>query len=68
MNEKEKVLITSMSPEQIAEKLRLSGSKTATADAIRAMIADGAPVNADGTVSIIKFTAYLESRKNGSIQ
>lgn len=68
MNEKEKVQITAMTAEQLADKLRASGSKTVTADAIRAMIADGAPTNPDGTISIIKFTAYLEGRNNGSIQ
>lgn len=68
MNEKEKVQITAMTVEQLADKLRASGSKTVTVEAIRAMIADGAPTNPDGTISIIKFTAYLEGRNNGSIQ
>lgn len=60
--------IEALTPETLAELLRKSGSRTATAAAIRAMIAAGAPVNPDGTISFVKFTAYLEGRHNGNLQ
>lgn len=68
MNEPQKKSIEELTPETCAELLRKSGSKTATADAIRKMIAAGAPTNPDGTISFIKFTAYLEGRHNGNFQ
>ena len=60
--------IDALTPELLAETLRKSGSKTATAAIIRKMIAAGAPTNPDGTISFVKFTAYLEGRHNGNIQ
>ena len=51
-----------LTPETMAELLRKSGSTTATADAIRQMIQDGAPTNQDGSIHVIKFTAYLVKR------
>lgn len=60
--------IEALTPELLAETLRKSGSRTATAAIIRKMIAEGAPVNPDGTISFVKFTAYLEGRHNGNVQ
>lgn len=59
--------IEKMTPDALAEILRKAGSKTATAEIIQRMIADGAPTNPDGTISFVKFTAYLEGRHNGHI-
>ena len=59
--------IEELTPEQLADLLRKSGSRTATAELVRSMIAAGAPVNSDGTVSFVKFTAYIEGKLNGKI-
>ena len=68
MPEKEKKSIENMTPETLADLLRRSGSKTATAAAVRALIENGAPTNPDGTISFVKFTAYLEGLHKGHIQ
>lgn len=68
MNDSGKKSIEALTPETLAELLRKSGSRTATPATIRAMIAAGAPTNPDGTISFVKFTAYLEGRHNGNIQ
>lgn len=61
----EKRSIEAMTPELLAETLQKSGSRQATPEIIRRLIAEGAPVNSDGTISFVKFTAYLEGRHNG---
>ena len=60
--------IEALTPETLAELLRKSGSRTATAATVRSMIAAGAPVNPDGTISFVKFTAWLEGKNNGKLQ
>ena len=68
MNDGAKKSIEALTPETLAELLRKSGSRLATPAIIRRMIEEGAPTNPDGTISFVKFTAYLEGRHNGNIQ
>jgi hypothetical protein len=51
--------LTALPIEQAALLLRRSGSQRANADAIRADVAAGAPVNADGTLNLIAYGAWL---------
>ena len=64
----EKKSIESLTPETLADLLHKSGSRTATQETVRAMIAAGAPTNPDGTISFVKFTAWLEGKNNGKLQ
>ncbi len=43
----------------LVEVLRRSGSRTASLEALEADIAAGAPVNADGTLSIVRYAAWI---------
>ena len=45
--------------ETLIEVLRRSGSRTATLERLEADIAAGAPVNPDGTINIIAYTAWI---------
>lgn len=45
--------------ETVVEVLRRSGSRTATKERLDADIAAGAPVNADGTINVIAYTAWI---------
>ena len=45
--------------ETLIEVLRRSGSRTATLERLEADIAAGTPVNADGTINIIAYTAWI---------
>ncbi len=70
MNESGKLLIESLTPEAAADLLSKSGSRRTKPEIesmIRKMIEEGAPVNPDGTIHFVKFTAYLEGRHNGKI-
>jgi len=51
--------ITSLKPEKLAALLKAAGSRHATAETIRADIDAGAPVNPDGTVSLVEYGAWL---------
>ena len=64
----EKKSIESLTPDTLADLLRKSGSRTATAATVRSMIAAGAPANPDGTISFVKFTVWLEGKNNGKLQ
>lgn len=68
MNDSGKKSIEALTPETLAELLRKSGSRLVSPAIIRRMIEEGAPTNPDGTISFVKFTAYLEGRHNGNIQ
>lgn len=68
MNDGAKKSIEALPPETLAELLRKSGSRLVSPSIIRRMIEEGAPTNPDGTISFVKFTAYLEGRHNGNIQ
>jgi hypothetical protein len=51
--------LTALAIDQAALVLRRSGSQRATVEAIRADIAAGAPINADGTLNLIAYGAWL---------
>lgn len=48
-----------LSKENVVKALRLAGSRTATMERFEADIAAGAPVNADGTMNIIVYVAWI---------
>ncbi|MFW5846241.1 MAG: hypothetical protein ACOCXJ_08440 [Planctomycetota bacterium] len=48
-----------LSPAQVAQLLRHAGSQRLSEDAVRADIAAGAPTNADGTMSLVAYGAWL---------
>ena len=58
---------TALPPETLAELLRKGGCHDAT-EALERLAEAGLPANADGTVSLIEFTAWLlkEVNRNGS--
>ena len=45
--------------ENFVTAMRRAGSRTLTLDRLEADIASGAPVNADGTVDILKYVAWV---------
>ena len=59
--------ITALSVADLAKLLKRTGSRTASEDAVRQDIENGAPVNPDGTVNLIHYTAWLakEAADNG---
>ena len=48
-----------LSPEDVARILTASGWKPVTVDMVQADIDDGAPLNADGTINLVHFAAWL---------
>lgn len=61
-NESAKNSLSELTPEQLADVLQKSGSASVTPEAIEQMIREGAPLNDDGTIDFVKFTAYLVKR------
>ncbi len=55
----QKISLTALTIEQMAAILRKLGSETATVENIKHDIEDGAPVNEDGTLNVIDYTAWL---------
>ena len=51
----------------LADLLAKSGSRKANVQTIQQFLAEGAPLNDDGTVDLVKFTAFLEGRRNGKL-
>lgn len=51
--------LTALSVEAVALLLRRSGSQHATVEDVRADLAAGAPQNADGTINLIAYGAWL---------
>ena len=45
--------------ENFVTAMRRSGSRTLTLERLEADIAAGAPVNADGTINILKYAAWI---------
>ena len=45
--------------ENFVTAMRRSGSRTMTLERLEADIAAGAPVNADGTINILKYVAWI---------
>lgn len=48
-----------ISKENFVTAMRRAGSRTLTLEGLEADIASGAPVNADGTVDILKYIAWV---------
>ena len=51
--------ITALTPAQVAKILAAAGSRRITASMVRADIDAGAPVNSDGTINLVHYTAWL---------
>ncbi|MBI1373342.1 MAG: hypothetical protein GC159_11480 [Phycisphaera sp.] len=51
--------ITALTPAQAAKILATAGSRRITEAMVRADIEAGAPTNADGTVNLMHYTAWL---------
>ena len=51
--------LTALSVEAVVLLMKRSGSRQASVDAVRADLAAGAPQNADGTVNLIAYAAWL---------
>lgn len=50
---------TALSVEDMAKLLTKAGGKTVSVETLNADIASGAPVNADGTMNLIRYAAWL---------
>lgn len=59
--------LRAMTTAALVELLQKSGSKKATLESVNRLLQEGAPLNADGTVDLIRFMAYLEGRRNGKL-
>ncbi len=55
--------LTAMTPELLVKLLRQSGSRHATVENVQKTIDTGFPVNANGTINIITFGAWLASQR-----
>ena len=53
------IRLTSLSKEALVRLLRNAGSATISAETLEADVAAGAPVNADGTMSLVEYAAWL---------
>ena len=53
------VSVTSLSIDDLARLLTRSGAKAIDAETLRQDIAAGAPVNADGTINLVHYAAWL---------
>ena len=57
--------ITALTPAQAAKILAAAGNRRITEAMVRADIDAGAPVNADGTVNLVHYTAWLVKEMAG---
>ena len=55
----ENIRLTALPKEAVVRLLRNAGSSTISAETLAADIAAGAPVNADGTMSLVEYAAWL---------
>ena len=55
----ETIRLTALPKEAVVRLLRNAGSSTISAETLAADIAAGAPVNADGTMSLVEYAAWL---------
>ncbi len=51
--------ITALTPVQVAKILASAGSRRITEAMVRADIDAGAPTNADGTINLVRYAAWL---------
>ncbi len=54
-----RISLVALTKEQLIELLTKVGSSTISAESLEADIAQGAPVNADGTINLIHYAAWL---------
>lgn len=52
-------------PEMVHDVVNRSGGDRITEDQVREIIEDGAPTNADGSIHLVKFAAWLLSVRRG---
>ena len=57
--------VTALTAEQLAKVLSAAGGRRITDEMIRADIEAGAPVNPDGAVNLIHYTAWLVKEMAG---
>lgn len=57
--ESSQLKITALSVADLTKLLKHAGSRTVSEEAVRSDIEAGAPVNADGTVNLITYAAWL---------
>ena len=55
----ENIRLTALSKEALVRLLKNAGSSTVSAETLEADIEAGAPVNPDGTVSLVEYAAWL---------
>jgi hypothetical protein len=53
------VALTRLSVDQVATLLQRAGARSMSADRVRSDLAAGAPVNEDGTISLIAYGAWM---------
>ncbi|MDD5699494.1 MAG: hypothetical protein PHH77_12845 [Victivallaceae bacterium] len=53
------IKLTALSISDLVKLLKRSGSRTASEETVTEDVANGAPVNPDGTFNLIKYAAYL---------
>ncbi|MFA6717237.1 MAG: hypothetical protein WCS27_17795 [Victivallaceae bacterium] len=53
------IKLTELSVPNLVKLLKRSGSRTASEETVTEDVANGAPVNPDGTINLIKYAAYL---------
>ena len=54
-----------LKPEELIRALKAAGSRTISEETVAADIAAGAPANADGTVDIFLYAAWVLAKENG---
>lgn len=54
-----------LSVEDLVRALKMAGSRTISEESIAKDITDGAPLNADGSVDIYKYAAWVLMKENG---
>ncbi len=54
-----RISLVALTKEQLIELLTKVGSSTISAESLEADIAQGAPVNEDGTINLIHYAAWL---------
>lgn len=57
--------VTAITAKDLALLLSKSGGKTVSADAIRSHVEAGAPANADGTLNLVHYAAWLVRELSG---
>lgn len=62
---KQPIKITAISAEQLARLLSSASSRKITADEIRIIAASPGITNADGTINLIAYTAFLAGELTG---